>query len=221
MLGICALIAVIAVVIGSAAAFAGNDRKLPIYCVETEKKQIAISFDAAWGNDDTQTLIDILKEYNVPATFFVVGSWVDKYPESVKALSDAGHQVQNHSNTHPHMPQLSKHQMRDELESCNSKIKAIKMLDYLDEYTNFHFQEEEELQKKVSYPEFSGHHAKHEEFKTSIQELYDYLNENEGPDDQFIEQVKRNVVDWLFQHIKTFDRSVAEYIHLKDNSNRL
>ncbi len=106
-------------------------------------------------------------------------------------------------------------------ESGDSKIKAIKMLDYLDEYTNFHFQEEEELQKKVSYPEFSGHHAKHEEFKTSIQELYDYLNENEGPDDQFIEQVKRNVVDWLVQHIKTFDRSVAEYIHLHDNSERL
>ncbi len=106
-------------------------------------------------------------------------------------------------------------------ESGDSKIKAIKMLDYLDEYTNFHFQEEEELQKKVSYPEFSGHHAKHEEFKTSIQELYDYLNENEGPDDQFIEQVKRNVVDWLVQHIKTFYRSVAEYIHLHDNSERL
>ncbi len=105
-------------------------------------------------------------------------------------------------------------------ESGDSKIKAIKMLDYLDEYTNFHFQEEEELQKKVSYPEISSHHAKHEEFKTSIQELYDYLNENEGPDDQFIEQVKRNVVDWLFQHIKTFDRSVAEYIHLHDNSER-
>ena len=106
-------------------------------------------------------------------------------------------------------------------ESGDSKIKAIKMLDYLDEYTNFHFQEEEDLQKKVSYPEISDHHAKHEEFKTSIQELYDYLNENEGPDDQFIEQVKRNVVDWLFQHIKTFDRSVAEYIHLHDNSERL
>ena len=106
-------------------------------------------------------------------------------------------------------------------ESGDSKIKAIKMLDYLDEYTNFHFQEEEEKQKKVSYPELAAHHAKHEEFKKSIQELYDYLNENEGPDDQFIEQVKRNVVDWLFQHIKTFDRSVAEYIHLHDNSERL
>lgn len=54
-----------------------------------------------------------------------MGSWVDKYPESVKALSDAGHQVQNHSNTHPHMPQLSKNQMCDELTSCNDKIEKI------------------------------------------------------------------------------------------------
>ena len=78
-------------VLGSVSIFANSNRLLPIYCVETDKKQVAISFDAAWGNDDTQTLIDILKEYDVPATFFVVGAWVDKYPESVKALSDAGH----------------------------------------------------------------------------------------------------------------------------------
>ena len=125
MLAIAAVLAVTGITVGSVRAFANNDRKLPIYCVETDKKQVAISFDAAWGNDDTQTLIDLLKEYNVPATFFVVGSWVDKYPESVKALSDAGHQIQNHSNTHPHMPQLSKEQMRDELQSCNKKIEAI------------------------------------------------------------------------------------------------
>lgn len=106
-------------------------------------------------------------------------------------------------------------------ESGDTKVKAIKMLDYLDEYTNFHFQEEEELQKAVNYPELANHHAKHEEFKKSIQELYDFLNENEGPNEQFIQQVKRNVVDWLFQHIKTFDRSVAEYIHLVDNTERL
>ena len=53
----------------------------------------------SWGNDDTEQLIAILKEYKVPATFFVVGAWVDKYPESVKALASAGHQIQNHSNT--------------------------------------------------------------------------------------------------------------------------
>ena len=78
-----------------------------------------------WGNDDTEQLIKILKGYDVPATFFVVGAWVDKYPESVKQLSDAGHQIQNHSNTHPHMPQLSKTQIKNEIESCNQKIEAI------------------------------------------------------------------------------------------------
>ena len=125
MIAASVLLAVTIAIIGSAGVFATSDRLLPIYCVETEKKQVAISFDAAWGNDDTETLINILSEYEVPATFFVVGAWVDKYPESVKALSDAGHQIQNHSNTHPHMPQLSKEQMKAEIESCNKKIEDI------------------------------------------------------------------------------------------------
>lgn len=125
MLAFCFVLACVLAVVGAANISADNNRLLPIYCVETDKKQIAISFDAAWGNDDTETLIQILKEYDVPATFFVVGAWVDKYPESVKALSDAGHQIQNHSNTHPHMPQLSKAQMKDEIESCNQKIKSV------------------------------------------------------------------------------------------------
>ncbi len=125
MLAICVVLGVAVALIGSVNIFADSDRLLPIYCVETDKKQIAISFDAAWGNDDTQQLIDILAEYKVPATFFVVGAWVDKYPESVKALSSAGHQIQNHSNTHPHMPQLSRAQMKDEITCCNEKIKAI------------------------------------------------------------------------------------------------
>ena len=125
MLCLCLIVATVVVIIGSVGAYATANRLLPIYCVETDKKQIAISFDAAWGNDDTQQLIDILAEYKVPATFFVVGAWVDKYPESVKALHDAGHQIQNHSNTHPHMPQLSKEQMKDEIENCNKKIESI------------------------------------------------------------------------------------------------
>ena len=125
MLALCVIIATVLLVTGSVSIFANQNRKLPIYCVQTDKKQVAISFDAAWGNDDTQTLINILKEYNVPATFFVVGAWVDKYPESVKALSDAGHRIENHSNTHPHMPQLSTEQIKNELESCNNKIKAV------------------------------------------------------------------------------------------------
>lgn len=110
---------------GGIGATAKTNKKLPIYCVETDKKQVALSFDAAWGNDDTEELIKILKEYDAVATFFVVGAWVDKYPESVKQLSDAGHQIMNHSNTHPHMPQLSKEQMTAEITACNEKIAKI------------------------------------------------------------------------------------------------
>ena len=112
-------------IICSVSTFAGGQRKLPIYCVECEDKKVALSFDAAWGNDDTEELINILAEYDAKATFFVVGAWVDKYPESVKQLSDAGHQIMNHSNTHPNMPSLSFEKKLDELTSCNRKIAAI------------------------------------------------------------------------------------------------
>ena len=78
-----------------------------------------------WGNEDTQQLIDILGEYNVKATFFVVGEWVDKYPESVKALADAGHEVMNHSNTHAHYNSLSTEEIVADVEACNDKIEAI------------------------------------------------------------------------------------------------
>lgn len=127
------LFSALAVVLAGAAGFRGvqavqtsaSKRLLPIYNVKTEEKKIAISFDAAWGNEETQTLIDILKEYNVKTTFFVVGSWVDKYPDSVKALAEAGHEVCNHSNTHPHMPKLTQQEMTAQITECNKKIMAI------------------------------------------------------------------------------------------------
>lgn len=104
---------------------AAAERDLPIYCVGRDDNCISISFDAAWGNEDTQTLIDILAKYNIRATFFVVGDWVDKYPESVKALHDAGHEIMNHSNTHAHYPQLSRTQMIADVSACADKIEAV------------------------------------------------------------------------------------------------
>lgn len=108
-------------VVGAAA----TTRQLPIYCVQKDQKEVAISFDAAWGNEDTQQLIDTLAKYNVKATFFVVGEWVDKYPESVKALSDAGHEVMNHSNDHAHMTKLSQEEIVADVNACNDKIEAV------------------------------------------------------------------------------------------------
>ena len=102
-----------------------STRQLPIYCVQKDYKVLSISFDAAWGNEDTQQLIDILGKYNVKATFFVVGEWVDKYPESVKALSDAGHEVMSHSNTHAHFNSLSSDEIIADLTACGDKIEKV------------------------------------------------------------------------------------------------
>lgn len=102
-----------------------SDRQLPIYCVRRDDKTVALSFDAAWGNEDTQELIDILNKYNIHATFFVVGQWVDKYPESVKALSDAGNEVMSHSDDHAHFAQLTAEEIRSNISASNEKIKKI------------------------------------------------------------------------------------------------
>lgn len=102
-----------------------SQRQLPVYCVQRQDKVVAISFDAAWGNEDTQTLIDILSKYKVHATFFVVGDWAEKYPESVKALSDSGSEVMNHSSSHAHFSQLTAEQIRADISACNEKIAAV------------------------------------------------------------------------------------------------
>ena len=78
-----------------------------------------------WGNEDTQTLIDILDHYHVKATFFVVGQWVDKYPESVRALADAGHEVMCHSDTHAHFNTLSVQEIIDDVNACCDKIEGV------------------------------------------------------------------------------------------------
>ena len=70
---------------GSAAVFAGTTvRKLPIYCVETEEKAVALTFDAAWGADKTASLLETLEKYDAKANFFVVGFWAEKYKDELK-----------------------------------------------------------------------------------------------------------------------------------------
>ncbi len=105
----------------------GTKRELPIYNVQKSEndKVVALSFDAAWGNEDTGQLIEIMNKYKVKTTFFVVGGWVDKFPESVKELADAGHEIMNHSDTHPYMTKISVEKMKEEVESCSEKIKRI------------------------------------------------------------------------------------------------
>lgn len=102
-----------------------NGRELPIYCVQTEKPQIALSFDAAWGNEDTQTILDILQKHDVKVTFFMTGGWVKTYPDDVKRIYEAGHDLGNHSENHKNMSQLSDQECQDELMSVHNKVKEL------------------------------------------------------------------------------------------------
>ena len=102
-----------------------NGKELPIYCVEKEKPQISISFDAAWGNDDTASLLATLKKHKVKATFFMTGGWIEKYPDDVKAIAAGGHDLGNHSENHKQMSQLSAAQCKEEIMKPHEKVKKL------------------------------------------------------------------------------------------------
>ena len=105
--------------------FGYSTRLVPVYNVETDKKQVAISFDAAWGADKTEGILEILKEYDVSATFFLVGFWVDEYPDIVKKIDEAGIEIGTHSDKHPDMAKLSAVEIKTELTTSIQKIEAI------------------------------------------------------------------------------------------------
>lgn len=102
-----------------------NGRELPIYSVETEEKKVALSFDAAWGNEDTARILQILKKHGIHVTFFMTGGWVSEYPEDVKAILAAGHDLGNHSENHKNMSQLSKEEQEEELMTVHKKVKEL------------------------------------------------------------------------------------------------
>ena len=106
-----------------------GERKIPIYCVNTDKPQVALSFDAAWGNEDTQILLDILADNDVKTTFFMTGGWIESYPDDVKNIVAAGHDVGNHSENHKQMSQLSAADCTQEIQLAHDKVKALTGLD--------------------------------------------------------------------------------------------
>ncbi len=104
-------------------------KELPIYCVETDKKYVSISFDAAWGNEDTAKILDILAKNEVTTTFFMTGGWVDSYPEDVKAIANAGHDLGNHSQNHKNMSELSIEEIKEEIMTVHNKVYELTEVD--------------------------------------------------------------------------------------------
>lgn len=124
-----ALAVVLCVLLSATGAYAvyygGTLRKLPIYSVETEEKRIAITFDCAWGTEHTDAILEALAREEVPATFFMVQFWAEKYPEYVKKIADAGCEIGTHSATHSYMSRQSEEEIRAELRSSCAAIETV------------------------------------------------------------------------------------------------
>jgi len=98
---------------------------LPIYLVKCDRKKASITFDCAWGADDIPEIVNTLKEYNVRASFFFVGTWAEQYPDMVKLISDNGHDIANHSYAHLRMGAIDSGRIRTEIIKCDEVLKSI------------------------------------------------------------------------------------------------
>ncbi len=102
-----------------------DDANIPIYSVDTDEKKIAITFDVAWGSENIDEILEVLDKHNIKATFFLVGSWIDDNKDTVKLISEKGHEIGNHSNTHPNMKETSDEDIMNEIEITSEKISNI------------------------------------------------------------------------------------------------
>lgn len=127
MLSLTAILVAVAVSVTNAGSiyFGYASRLVPIYSVDTSEKKVALTFDAAWGSDKTEKIVQILKENNVGGTFFLVGFWIEANEDKVKMIDEAGLDIGTHSSTHPKMSTLSSEKMRDELSKSMNLIKNI------------------------------------------------------------------------------------------------
>ncbi len=101
------------------------ETKLPIYSVDRGDNKIAITFDCAWANSNTDELLEILKKNDVKATFFVTGEFCDNYPDDIRKIFDAGHEIENHSDKHPHIKGINVNSLIADTKECARKIEMI------------------------------------------------------------------------------------------------
>lgn len=117
---------VVALVYGMKYIYVEKDgTEMPIYKVDTEDKKIALTFDVAWGSENIDYILETLDKHNIKSTFFLVGSWIDDNEDLVKKISENGHELSNHSNTHADMTVLSTEDITKELEATSNKIYEI------------------------------------------------------------------------------------------------
>lgn len=105
--------------------YGNTPRSLPIYSVGRDDNAISISFDCAWGTEYTDRILSALKAGDVKATWFMVEFWSEKYPDFVKKIDEAGHEIGTHSATHSYMSKQNAEEIRLELKTSSQAIKNV------------------------------------------------------------------------------------------------
>lgn len=91
----------------------------------TDEKVVYLTFDEGYENGYTPTILDVLKENNVKAAFFITGDYLKREPELVTRMAEEGHIVGNHSVTHPEFPSLDEQEIYDEIVTLADKYEAL------------------------------------------------------------------------------------------------
>lgn len=102
-----------------------SKRELPIYYVGTQEKKVSITFDCAWGADDIPSILETLRKEDVKATFFFVGQWAEKFPDTIKMIAKDGHDIANHSYSHLRMGTLDRERISKEISQCGKSLSEI------------------------------------------------------------------------------------------------
>lgn len=102
-----------------------ESKLLPIYSVDTEENKVALTINCAWSAEDVDLILETLNNNQVKCTFFMVGEWVGKNQGAVKKIFNNGHEIANHSYSHPHVNNLSYEKNVEEINKCNNLIEKI------------------------------------------------------------------------------------------------
>ncbi len=104
---------------------AGKQRELPVYAVARDDQKIALTIDVAWEDDKTPFILEELSKHNIKATFFVCGFWAKENDDIVEAIHASGHEIGNHTSTHPHMSLLDVPTIEQEVLSFDDTLEKI------------------------------------------------------------------------------------------------
>ncbi len=98
---------------------------LPIYCVQKDSKVLSLTFNVLWEDDNIEYILETLDMYDIRATFFVTGKWLDNHSNTAMKIHENGHELANHSDRYEYYTELSSEQVKEDLLACNEKIEAI------------------------------------------------------------------------------------------------